>query len=128
MPLRRGGVRLRAHLGRKLQGCDETLGRGDALAGNVERRAVVGRCAHERQAERDVDALVEGQRLDRDEGLVVIHRDDCIVARAGGGMKQRVGGVRTRDGQAFGAKLLDGGRDDRRDLRGRVRRPRRRAD
>ena len=40
---------------------------------------MIGRGAHERQAERDVDALIEGERLQRDERLVVIHADGGIV-------------------------------------------------
>ena len=40
---------------------------------SVGRGAVVGRRAHERQAERNVDRMIERQRLDRDQRLVVIH-------------------------------------------------------
>ena len=40
-----------------------------------KRRAMVGRGADEGQAQRDVDAVVEGERLDRDQRLVVIHAD-----------------------------------------------------
>ena len=41
---------------REPQRGDQARRVGEALAGDVERRAVVGRGAHERQAERDVDA------------------------------------------------------------------------
>src|SRR5690606_32870727 len=51
---------------------DEARGRGGALAGDVERRAMVGRGAHEGQAQGDVDGAVEGERLGRDQRLVVI--------------------------------------------------------
>ena len=71
-------------------------------------RAVVGRGAHERQPQRDVDAALEGERLERDQGLVVIHGDDGIVAAPGLGVKQRVGGMGPRDGQACGRQLGDG--------------------
>src|SRR5579872_3330532 len=45
---------------------------GLARAGNVERRAVVGRGANDRKAERDVYALPKRERLDRDQRLIVI--------------------------------------------------------
>ena len=50
-------------------------GRALPVPAMCEGRAVVGRGAHERQAERDVDAAVEGQRLERDQRLVVVHGD-----------------------------------------------------
>ncbi len=59
-------------------------GIGAAGAGDVEGGAVVGRGAHERQAERDVDRMIEGERLDRDQRLVVIHRERRVVGRARG--------------------------------------------
>ena len=62
---------------------DEARRRGAALGRNVEGRAVVGRGAHERQPQGDVDAFVEGDRLQRDQRLVVIHGDHRVVgARA----------------------------------------------
>ena len=48
---------------------------GAAGAGDIEGGAVIGRRADERQAERDVDAVVEGERLDRDQRLIVVHAD-----------------------------------------------------
>ena len=57
-------------------------GIGAAGAGDVEGGAVVGRGAHERQAQRDVDRVVERQRLDRDQRLVVIHAERDVVGRA----------------------------------------------
>ena len=60
---------------------DEAGGRRDALAGDVERGAVVDAGADDRQAERDVDALVEAEVLDRDQALVVVLRDDDVEAR-----------------------------------------------
>ena len=55
---------------------------GAAGAGDVEGGAVIGRGAHERQAERHVDGVVEGERLDRDQRLVVIHAQRGVVGRA----------------------------------------------
>ena len=55
-------------------------------AGDVERRAVVGAGAHERQAERDVDAVLDAEVLHRDQAVVVGHRDDDVelAGMAGG--------------------------------------------
>ena len=64
---RRGEPRRQAKRG------DQARRIGAAGAGDIEGGAVVGRGAHERQPERDVDGVVEGQRLDRDQRLVVIH-------------------------------------------------------
>ena len=67
---------------RKLQRGDQARRIGLAGAGDVEGGAVIGRGAHERQAERDVDGVVEGQRLDRDQRLVVIHAQRGVVGLA----------------------------------------------
>ncbi len=60
----------------------DSTGSARAAAGDVEGGAMVGRGAHEGQAERDVDAMVEGQGLDRDQRLVVIHAERHVVGRA----------------------------------------------
>ena len=66
---------------------------GEVLAGNVERRAVVGRGPDDRQAERDVDAILEMQGLHRDQRLVVVHAKRGIVVGPRRRMEQGVGGV-----------------------------------
>ena len=54
-------------------------------AGDVERGAVVGAGAHERQAERHVDAVLDAEVLHRDQAVVVRHRDDDVeLARMAG--------------------------------------------
>src|SRR2546430_1901182 len=58
---------------REPQRSDQAVRARNALAGYVEGRAVVRGGADEGQAERDVDGLVEGQHLGRDQRLVVIH-------------------------------------------------------
>ena len=40
---------------------------------DVEGGAVIGRGPHEWQAERDIDGMIEGERLDRNQRLIVIH-------------------------------------------------------
>ena len=53
-----------------------------SLARDVERGAVVGRCPHDRQAERHVHAVIKMQRLQRDQPLIMIHAKRCIIAFA----------------------------------------------
>ena len=81
-------------------------------AGDVECRAVIGRCADERQSQRDVDRPVESQRLDRDQRLIVIHADRAVVGPARGFMEHGVGGKRASDVDALGAQRCDGRSDD----------------
>ena len=75
---------------------------GAVLPGDVERGAMVGRGADDRQAERDVDAFLEMERLQRDQRLVVIHAQGGVVARARRGVEHGVGGVGAGDVPAFG--------------------------
>ena len=72
----------------------EAVGARFAFAGDVEAGAVIGRGADDGQAERDVHRVPEVQRLDRDQALIVIERDDRVVARARVFVKQRVGRAR----------------------------------
>ena len=60
---------------------------GLVLPGDVERGAMVGGSADDRQAERDVDAFLEMQRLQWDQGLVVVHAQSAVVARPGLGVE-----------------------------------------
>ena len=55
---------------------------GAVLPGDVERGAMIGRGADDRQAERDVDRFLEMERLDRDQRLVVVHAQRRIVIGA----------------------------------------------
>ena len=95
---RRRSALMRSGFGRGVSSAGEPQRRrearrvGPAAAGDVERRAVVGRGADEGQAERDVDRLVEGERLGRDQRLVVIHAERHVVA-----------GARRRDGTCVSA-------------------------
>ena len=87
-----------------------------AGAGDGESGAVVGRGADDRQAERDVDAAVEIERLQRDQRLVVVHAQRHVVAGARVRGEQRVGGVRAGRVDPLGAQRGDGGGDDARFL------------
>ena len=88
-----------AKLAARPRGCD-----GDAVpdACDVEGRAMIRRRAHERQPQRGIHAGVERQRLERDEGLIVVHGDGRVVARARRGMKQAVGGQRAGTAMPLG--------------------------
>ena len=97
------GQRQRRHQARRI---------GLAGAGDVEGGAVIGRGAHERQAERHVHRVVEGQRLDRDQRLVVIHAERDVVARARPLVEQRVGRQRPDGVDALRPQLLDRRRHD----------------
>ena len=104
-------------------------GSARARAGDIEGGAVIGRGAHERQAERDVDAVVEGERLDRDQRLIVIHAERHVVGRARAPHGTCVSaGQRPARVDALGLQPRDGRRDDRRDPRRRSCRLRRHAD
>ena len=86
------------------QGRDQARRIGAAGAGDIEGGAVIGRGADERQAERDVDAIVEGERLDRDQRLIVIHADRAVVSLARGFVEHGVGRQRPSGVDAFVAQ------------------------
>ncbi len=67
------------HVVGHVDGREQAGGIGAAGSGDIERRAVIGRGAHERQAERDVDAAGEVDGLDRDQRLVVIHAERDVI-------------------------------------------------
>jgi hypothetical protein len=73
---------------------------------------MIGRCAHERQSQRDVDRIVEGQRLDRDQRLIVVHADRAVVGLACGVVEHGIGRQRSPDLDALGAQDFDGRRHD----------------
>ena len=76
---------------RELERGDEARRARAAGAGDVERGAVIRRGAHERQAERHIDRMIERERLDRDQRLIVIHRERGVVAAPRGGVEHGVG-------------------------------------
>ena len=66
---------------------------------------MVRRRPHDRQAERDIDGIVEGDGLDRDESLVVIHAERGVVAGPRLGVEQGIGGKRAAGIDARAAQL-----------------------
>ncbi len=66
---------------------------------------MVRRGADEGQAEGDIDALVEGDGLDRDQGLIVGGGERHVVAGPGALMEQGVGGQRPPDVDALVLQL-----------------------
>ena len=105
----------RRHARGEPQRRDQARRIGLAGAGNVEGRAVIGRGAHERQAERDVDGVLERERLDRDQRLVVIHADarsrrSCAPRRGTWCRPAAVPGrrcLRARSASIAGATIVD---------------------
>ena len=60
------------------------------MAGDVERGAVIGAGADERQPERDVDAVLDAEIFHRDEAMVVRHgHNDVELARVAFGVAGR---------------------------------------
>lgn len=54
------------------------------------------------QAEGDVDGGVEVEELERDEALIVIHGEDCVVVALGGIAENRIGHGGTSEGGEAG--------------------------
>ncbi len=82
--------------GREVERRQEALRARPAGAGDVVGGAVIGGGAHERQAERQVHAVVEVEQLERNQTLVVVERDDRVVSAARGLAKDGVGDQRAR--------------------------------
>ena len=62
---------------------------------------MIGRTAYNRQAERYVDTRIEMQGLDRDQRLIMIHAQRCVIFLTRGGMKHGVGRQRTEGVDPF---------------------------
>ena len=73
---------------------------------------MIGRCADEGQAQCDVDAVLEGERFEGDERLVVVHCEHRVVALAGGCVKKCIGGERAGNVDAPRAELRNRRGDD----------------
>ena len=73
---------------------------------------MIGRGADEGQAERDVDAFVEGDGLDRDQRLIVIHRKRGVIAGARPGVEHRVRRMGAARIDPERAQAFDRGADD----------------
>src|SRR5262245_30142747 len=93
----------------KLKSGDQARGIGATGAGDVEGGAVIGWGADERQAESQVDRVIESQRAVRYQRLVVVQRKRHVVARARGLMEQRVRGRRAARIDSLGLETFDGG-------------------
>src|SRR5471032_1132579 len=82
------------------QGFQQAALVGNALARDVERRAVVNRGADHFQPHRHVDARLQAQHLDRPVALVVIHRHHQVEIATASAEEQRVSGQRAGHVQA----------------------------
>ena len=73
---------------------------------------MIGRCAYNRQAQRHVHAIVEMQRLDRDQRLIVIHAQRRVIMLARQGMEHGVRCIWSADIHPFLAQRFDSRRYD----------------
>ena len=101
----------RGELDRQAGRGDEAAGIGAAGAGEVERRAVVHRGAHDGQPQRHVHRVAEAGVLEHRQALVVVHGQHHVVVRQRARHEHGVGRQRAVDQHAGGARALDGGRD-----------------
>jgi hypothetical protein len=74
---------------------------GAVLAGDVQRGAVIRRCARKWKPERDVHGAAERRDLDRRHSDIVIRRDHRIELAAHGAHEDRVGGKWPVDPSGF---------------------------
>ena len=90
---------------------DQTCRIGDAFAGDVKGRSMIGRRAHEGKAERNIDAAIKGERLDWNQRLIMRRAQRHVIFGAGGFMEHRVGGKGSRRIDAARAQFGDRRRD-----------------
>src|SRR5262249_31048889 len=87
----KAGSSVAGHLGGEVDGCEHVGLVGFAGADDVVGSAVIDRCADDRQAEGDVDSVVEAGELARNVTLVVVHRHDRVEVAKTCAQKDRVG-------------------------------------
>src|SRR6185312_9155593 len=85
----------------ELECCDQARRLCSAAGRKRQSRSVIGRGAHERQAERAVDPAMKVDRLDWDQRLVVIHAQNYVEPCPRLLMECGIGGKRSLDVQAF---------------------------
>jgi len=66
---------------------------------------MVGRCAHDGQAQGDIHATRKIQSLNGDQGLIMVHAQGRIIAGARLCVKHRVGGLRPSYGHSGALQL-----------------------
>ena len=77
-PEERRRRRSAGHLQGLFYGGAQAAGIGPAAAGQIQRRAVIHRGAHQRQAEGDIDGVAESLVFEHRQALVVVHRQHCV--------------------------------------------------
>ena len=90
----------------------QAAGIGASTAGQIQRRAVIDRGAHDGQSQGNVDGLTEAGVLEHRQSLVVIHGQHGVVAFEMARHEQRVRRYRAVHIQALCARLRDGRIDD----------------
>src|SRR3974390_1503003 len=78
------------------QRCHEAERGCTPSASDIECSAVIWRGPHKRQAKRNIDGAVEGEGLDRDQRLVVIHAERHVITGARALVEQRIGWQRPK--------------------------------
>ena len=63
---------------------------GAALACDVKGGSVPRRGPYDRQTDGDIDCFIKSHHFDRDQSLIVIHRDNAIIVALNGVIKQRI--------------------------------------
>src|SRR3546814_5031104 len=78
-------------------------------SGDIEGGAMIGRGADDRQPERQIDPVVEMQRLEGRQRLIVIAAEQRVISVANAGCEPCVGGERTIDDDPVLGQLGDRG-------------------
>ena len=85
---------------------------GRSLPGDVEGSSVIDGCADQGKSEGDIDCAIEGQGLEGDVSLVVIHADESVGRFASFREEGGIGGQRTVDVDSASLGRFDFGNDD----------------
>jgi len=85
-----------AHCVRQFQGCNHAVGFGKRVAigcfaSKIEGSPVIGRGSDIGQAKGDIDPVIKGQSLDRNECLIMARAQGNVVGCAGALVEQGVG-------------------------------------
>ena len=77
------------------------------FARNVESRPVIGRSTYERQPQCDIYRVIKGQRLDRNQCLIVIHAQSYVIGTTCPFVEKCISRQGADSVNSFGAQLLD---------------------
>ena len=100
------------HLGGELEALDEAFWGCISFGGNVKGGAVIGRRSHEGQTECNVHGGVEGNGLDRDQSLIMVHSNGGVVALASTVVEDGIGRMGPSHVVAIVTQIVQRGDDD----------------